>query len=109
MRSTSRHPIRSARTESRCARLRRLGGLTACVSAGVIAAMAAPAAAASTYTITDLGSLGLGVSVGSGINANGQITGGSYLASTVPTTGCPRSTSRARPTPNTRSSMATAR
>ena len=84
MRSASPHPIRSPRIESRHRRLRRLGALTACVSAGVIAAVASPAAAASSYTITDLGSLGLGVSVGSGINANAQITGGSYLASTVP-------------------------
>jgi probable HAF family extracellular repeat protein len=84
MRSASPHPIRSPRIDSRHWRLRRLGALTACVSAGVIAAVASPAAAASTYTITDLGSLGLGVSVGSGINANAQITGGSYLASTVP-------------------------
>ena len=84
MRLASRHPIRSPRIDSRHGRLRWYGALTACVSAGVIAAVAAPAAAASTYTITDLGSLGLGVSVGSGMNANAQITGGSYLASTVP-------------------------
>jgi probable HAF family extracellular repeat protein len=46
-------------------------------------AAAAPAtAAAKTYTITDMGSLGLGESVPYGINANGQVTGLSYLSST---------------------------
>jgi probable HAF family extracellular repeat protein len=63
--------------------------LSACAAAGLVAATAAPAAA-SSYTLSDLGSLGLGVTVGSAINANGQITGGSYLATTVPTTGCGR-------------------
>ena len=50
---------------------------------GVVpAAMAAvPAAAATTtYTVTDLGSLGLGVSRVSAINAIGQVTGYSYLS-----------------------------
>jgi probable HAF family extracellular repeat protein len=51
---------------------------------------ASASAAASSYTPTDLGSLGLGVTDGAAINANGQITGGSYLATTVPTTGCGR-------------------
>jgi probable HAF family extracellular repeat protein len=51
------------------------------VGAG-LAATAAPAAP-TTYTITDLGSLGYGVTDGYGINANGQVTGGSYTASTV--------------------------
>src|SRR5438105_1533819 len=58
------------------------------LAGGGVSAMAAPAAA-STYTITDLGSLGYGVSYGFGINANGQVTGRSYLSKTVPTTGCP--------------------
>ena len=43
-----------------------------------------------TYTITDLGTLGYNTTVGYGINANGQITGRSYLQQTVPVTqGCP--------------------
>src|SRR6267154_53409 len=45
-------------------------------------AVAAPAAAATTYTITDLGSLGFGESDPSAINATGQVTGLSYLSST---------------------------
>ncbi len=50
----------------------------------------APAAAATTtYTMTDLGSLGDGVTYGFGINATGEVVGRSYLAKTVPTTGCP--------------------
>ncbi len=48
----------------------------------------APAAAATTYTITDLGSLGYGVSDGLAINASGQVTGYSYTGATVPTSGC---------------------
>jgi uncharacterized membrane protein len=63
--------------------------LTACVSAGLLGCAAAPALA-TTYTITDLGSLGLGVSRGFGINAGAQVAGGSYLASTVPTRCPPR-------------------
>ena len=53
------------------------------------AAVAAPAAAATTYTVTDLGSLGLGETVGSAINAAGQVTGYSYLPALVPTPSCP--------------------
>ena len=46
----------------------------------LLAATAAPAAAATAaYTMTDLGSLGLGVSVGFGINASGEVVGRSYL------------------------------
>jgi probable HAF family extracellular repeat protein len=55
---------------------------------GLIAGTAAPAAA-STYTITDLGSLGYGVSLGFGVNSTGEVVGRSYLPQTVPTTGCP--------------------
>jgi probable HAF family extracellular repeat protein len=62
--------------------------LGACASVGLAGAGAA-AAATTKYTITDLGSLGLGVSIGAGINASGQVTGGSYLATTVPAHGCP--------------------
>ena len=39
--------------------------------------------------MTDLGGLGYGVSLGFGINAAGEAVGRSYLAQTVPTTGCP--------------------
>src|SRR2546423_6791534 len=39
--------------------------------------------------MTDLGGLGYGVSLGFGINATGEAVGRSYLAQTVPTTGCP--------------------
>ena len=46
---------------------------------GFIAATAAPAAAAATYTMTDLGNLGGGVSLGFGINASGEVVGRSYL------------------------------
>ena len=47
---------------------------------GLIAATAAPAAAATAaYTMTDLGSLGYGVSFGFGINASGEVVGRSYL------------------------------
>jgi probable HAF family extracellular repeat protein len=40
---------------------------------------AAPASAASAYTMTDLGSLGYGVSLGFGVNASGEVVGRSYL------------------------------
>jgi len=39
--------------------------------------------------MTDLGGVGYGVSLGFGINAAGEAVGRSYLAQTVPTTGCP--------------------
>src|SRR5215472_18789865 len=48
----------------------------------------APATATTTYTITDLGSLGYGVSDALAINNNGQMTGYSYTGATVPTGGC---------------------
>jgi probable HAF family extracellular repeat protein len=48
------------------------------------AVAAAPAGAATTtYTITDLGSLGFGISDGLAINNNGQVTGYSYLSKKV--------------------------
>ena len=60
------------------------------LAVGAPAAAAAPAVGATTtYTIIDLGSLGLGVSDGLAINANGQVTGYSYLSKTVQTSGCP--------------------
>ena len=46
---------------------------------GLIAATAASAAATTTYTMTDLGNLGGGVSQGFGINASGEVVGRSYL------------------------------
>jgi probable HAF family extracellular repeat protein len=46
---------------------------------GLIAATAAPAAATTAYTMTDLGNLGGGVSMGFGINASGEVVGRSYL------------------------------
>ena len=47
---------------------------------GLIAVTPAPAAAAkSAYTVTDLGNLGGGVSLGFGINASGEVVGRSYL------------------------------
>jgi hypothetical protein len=46
--------------------------------------VAAPAgAAAATYTITDLGSVGAGVTDGLAINASGQVTGSSVLSKEV--------------------------
>jgi probable HAF family extracellular repeat protein len=57
---------------------------------GLITATAVPAAAATaTYTMTDLGSLGYGVSRGFAINAGGEVAGQSYLAQAFPATGCP--------------------
>ena len=49
------------------------GGIPSLITA------AAPASASSTYTMTDLGSLGYGVSLGFGINASGEVVGRSYL------------------------------
>ena len=47
---------------------------------GLIAVTPAPAAAAkSAYAMTDLGNLGGGESLGSGINASGEVVGRSYL------------------------------
>ena len=47
---------------------------------GLIAVTAAPAAAVTAaYTMTDLGNLGGGVSLGFGINASGEVVGRSYL------------------------------
>ncbi len=52
------------------------------VGAIFLLATAAAPAAASTYSMTDLGSLGYGISDGLAINAVGQVTGYSYLSST---------------------------
>jgi probable HAF family extracellular repeat protein len=53
------------------------------VAVGLPVAAAAPAAAATTYTITDLGSLGSGTAAGTAINASGQVTGYSVLPKLV--------------------------
>jgi probable HAF family extracellular repeat protein len=58
------------------------------VVVGVPAAAAAPAAAATSYTITDLGSLGGRVAHGLAINASGQVTGDS-VSSTLVQVPCP--------------------
>jgi probable HAF family extracellular repeat protein len=60
-----------------------LAVLAAAASGPAAAAAAAPAAAAASYTITDLGSLGYGVTDGLAINNNGQVTGYSYLSTQI--------------------------
>jgi probable HAF family extracellular repeat protein len=62
-------------------RLARSVALAGSVSACLIGAPAA--AAAASYTITDLGSLGYGVTKGVAINASGQVTGYSYLSKEI--------------------------
>jgi len=58
--------------------------LPAASAAPAAAAGAAPAAAATTtYTITNLGSLGYGVTDGVAINASGQVTGRSFNGATI--------------------------
>jgi uncharacterized membrane protein len=56
--------------------------LSACAASGLTAA-GAPAAAATAYTMTGLGNLGGGVSLGFGINAGGEVVGRSYTKKTV--------------------------
>jgi len=56
--------------------------VAALLSVGILTATAAPALA-SSYAVTGLGSLGFGTTVATGINASGQITGESYLATEV--------------------------
>jgi hypothetical protein len=63
--------------------LRRWAALGACATVGLVGAAAAPAAA-STYTVTGLGSLGFGTTIATGINSSGQITRESYLATEIP-------------------------
>ena len=53
------------------------------VAFGLPVVAAAPAAAATTYTITDLGSLGGGVTRALAINASGQVTGDSISSRLV--------------------------
>src|SRR5205085_9391086 len=81
--STTRLPARSARfVLLGCA----MGLLLTLVGS---VAGATPASAAVKYTITDLGSLGFGVSRGFAMNANAQATGGSYLSKTIKIANCP--------------------
>jgi probable HAF family extracellular repeat protein len=61
--------------------------LLACVVALAVSGAGA-ASTAATYTTTDLGSFGLGVTDGYAVNANGQVAGGSYLSSAYQIT-CP--------------------
>jgi probable HAF family extracellular repeat protein len=80
-------------TRFRTSRLIPLAVLALAAGLPAAAPLAAPAAAlttaaTTTYAITDLGSLGYGVSDGYGVNANGQVTGGSYLTTTVLVGGC---------------------
>jgi probable HAF family extracellular repeat protein len=62
--------------------------LLTCVVALVVAG--AGAASTTTYSITDLGSLGYGVTDAFAINANGQVAGGSYTAQAIQITCPPR-------------------
>ena len=71
------------------ARLVPLAVLAAAAAVPATTFVAAPAAATTSYTVNNLGSLGFGGTVGSGINATGQVTGYSYLSTLVPTPSCP--------------------
>ncbi len=73
----------------RISRIACLAVLALATSVPAAAVTAAPvAAAATTYTVTDLGSLGGPGSHGLAINNNGQVTGYSYIAATIPSSGC---------------------
>ena len=72
-----RHIIRAALT------LAATVSTAAALAAGLPGAAAPAAAATTTYTITDLGSLGGGVTHGLAINAAGQVTGDSVLSQLV--------------------------
>jgi probable HAF family extracellular repeat protein len=87
MRPVRRPTIRPATRPTRRAACRAVS--VACASAGLLGLAAAPALA-STYTMTDLGSLGYGTTYGTAINAHSQITGESYLGTTVPVRCLPR-------------------
>lgn len=87
MRPVKRPMIRSATTRPGRAACRAVS--VACASAGLLGLAAAPALA-STYAMTDLGSLGYGTTYATAINAHGQITGESYLGTPVPVKCLPR-------------------
>ncbi len=88
MQSVSQHRIHPVNEISGRGRLTRWLALAVCVSASVLVAAAAPAAASTTYSVTDLGSLGYGVTDGLAINANAQVTGYSYSSTAFQVT-CP--------------------
>lgn len=75
-------------TRFHAARIVSLAVLATAAGPPAATAVAAPAVAATSYTITDMGSLGLGESIPYGINATGQVTGYSYLSTTY-TVPCP--------------------
>jgi uncharacterized membrane protein len=87
MRPVTRPTIRSASRSARRVPGTRRAVSVACVSVGLLGSAAGPALA-STYSVTDLGSLGYGTTYATAINASGQITGESYLATEVQV-GCP--------------------
>jgi probable HAF family extracellular repeat protein len=84
----SRRPTNRSRPAGRRESLRGWVAFAGLLSAGILASTAAPALAAASYTVTGLGSLGFGTTVATGINASGEITGESYLATEVQTK-CP--------------------
>ena len=65
-----------------------LAALTVAAGLPVAAVAAAPANAATTYTVINLGSLGAAGTVAAGINATGEVTGYSTLSTLVPTPVC---------------------
>jgi probable HAF family extracellular repeat protein len=69
-------------TRFRSSRIAWMGVLAVAAGLPAAVAVATPAAAATTYKVTDMGSLGLGESFGYGVNATGQATGLSYLSTT---------------------------
>jgi probable HAF family extracellular repeat protein len=69
-------------TRFRSSRVAWVGVLALAAGLPAAVAVAPPAAAATTYKVTDMGSLGLGESFGYGVNATGQATGLSYLPAT---------------------------
>jgi probable HAF family extracellular repeat protein len=58
-------------------------GLVLLLTVGLATLSAGPAAGASSYTMTDLGSLGYGVTYGFGINGTGEVVGRSYLTTFI--------------------------
>jgi probable HAF family extracellular repeat protein len=87
MRPVTRPTIRPAITRRGRAACRAVS--VVCASAGLLGLAAAPALA-STYTMTDLGTLGYPTTVATAINASGQITGESYVGTPVPVKCLPR-------------------
>jgi probable HAF family extracellular repeat protein len=75
-------------TRFRLSRLVWLAVLALAASVPAAAATASVAGATTTYTITDLGSLGYGVTDGVAINAHGQVTGKSFNGKTITLSSC---------------------